>query len=213
MKAVKGIIVELQNKVLTYNGVAINYDFITKTATTASLIGLEIVSDFDAPLWCPDRGVVVHSDDEEILVGDLVILEYFAVVRKLGTSIERHQKSPHDIYEVVDGKVHIPIRTKGENYVYAVFRNGEFIPYNGFEVVEVIKEKDNAKIYTMHLNRQTQKLSEDYATDRCRVMYGEYKGMTCIFNPSYLLGEAQKSIIDGREVRFIQKEYVLAQLN
>lgn len=215
MKAFKGIIVELENKHLAYNGVELDYNYMTKTATTEVFKeGVGITSDYNSPLYCPDRGVVVDSDDPQILVGDIVILEYFVVAKKLGTFIEMHQKDPHNEFEIVGNKIRIPVKTRGtpETYVYGIFRDGMFVPYNDFNIVRVVQKKDEKKVYTMHMNKHTQQISEFYDTMYCEVMYGEYAGMTCIFTPAYLLGEAQKSVIDDVEVRFIQGEYLLCEV-
>ena len=215
MRSIKGIIVELAPKRLAYNGVELEYDFINKTAKTKVFSDISIASDYNSPLWCPDSGIVVESDDPQILVGDTVILEYFAVVRKLGKSIERYQQAPDAIFEEVNGRVRIPVQTRNtsENYVYAIFRNGEFVPYNDFEIVELIADKVSDKVYTLRFDKAKQSYVQNDVITKCKVLYGQYAGMTCIFNPDYLLGEAQKSIIDGKEVRFIQSDYIIAQLN
>jgi len=215
LKAIKGIIVQLENKHLCYNGVAMTYDFIGKTATTTVFSGISIASDYNSPLWCPDRGIVVDSDDPKILVGDTVILDYFCVVRKLGQKIEEFQERPESVYEQIDGKIRIPIRTRQtpENYVYAIFRNGEFVPYNNFCIVELIEEKVSDKIYTVRFDKVSQQYVQSDVITKCTVLFGEYAGMTCIFNPAFLLGQAQQSLIDGIPVYFIQKDYILASLN
>lgn len=214
MKAVHGIIVQLENKRLSYNGIDIEYNFITKESKTATFSNLSMVSDFNSPLFAPDRGVVTDSDDPKILIGDTVIMDYFAVVRKLGASIELHQERPESVYEMVDGKIHIPVRTRQtpEQYVYAIFRNGNFVEYNSFQIIQPIVEQSSALIHTMQFDKVSQQLVENAAVNKCVVVHGEYAGMTCIFNPNYLLGQAQQTLIDGVQVRFIQKEFLLAEV-
>ena len=214
MKAVHGVIVELENKRLSYNGVEMEYNFITKEAKTQSFSNLSMVSDYNSPLFCPDRGIVIDSDDPNILIGDTVILDYFAVVRKLGERIEEFQEKPQAVYEEVNGKIRIPVKTRQtpENYIYGIFRNGKFVQYNDFNIVTLIEEKVSGTIHTMIFDRVSQKLVENAVVNKAKVLYGEYAGMTCIFKPEYLLGEAQHTIINGEEVRFIQKEYVIAEI-
>jgi hypothetical protein len=214
-KAIKGIIVQLENKHLCYNGVNIEYDFINKTAKTNVFTDIAIASDYNSPLWCPDRGLVVDSDDPKILVGDIVILDFFAVVRKLGEKIEQFQQATNSIYEIIDGKIRIPVKTRQtpENYVYGIFRNGEFVSYNNFEIVELVKEEVSSKIFTMRFDKLSQTYEACDTITKCTVLFGQYAGMKCIFNPAFLLGEAQHTLIDGKEVRFIQSDYILASLN
>lgn len=214
MKTVKGITVELINKRLNYSGVDLEYDFVKKSATTGIFSSIAIASDYNAPLFCPDRAIVIESDDPKILVGDIVILDYYVVARKLGGSIEEFQDHPNAMFEIVDGKVIIPVKTirSGEQYVYAIFREGQFVEYNGFQIITPIKEKITDKIYAVRFDKVSQKYVETQAENHCTVLYGEYAGMTCVFRPEYLLGEAQHSLINGVEVRFIQKEYLLAEV-
>ena len=215
MKYLNSITVELQNKVLAYNGVNMEYDFIAKTATTTSFPdGLELPSDYSSPLFAPDRGIVIESDDPAILIGDLVILEYYVVCKKLGTSIEMYQNDPHNEKEVVDGKVRIHVRTRNfaENYVYAVFRNGEWVPYKDWNIVVPVEDKHESELVAIRFDKVSQQLTEVVETNKCKVLYGEFAGKVCLYDNSFILGEAQKSIIDNQEVRFINSEYLFAEV-
>jgi hypothetical protein len=213
MKPIHGFLVELENKKLCYNGIPLEYDFIKKASITASFKeGLAMPSDYDSPLLAPDRGLFINSSDPDFQEGDQVILEYFAVIKKLGTSIEEFQKDPHDIHEMVDGKVRIPVNTRIEQYVYAIFRNGEFIPYKNWCIVELIEEPKTGKLHLLTLDKKTEKYVEQAETKKCRILYGENPGMICLYDEHYLLGQAQRSVIDGVEVRFIQEQYLLAEV-
>ena len=214
-KAVKGIIVKLQNKQLEYSGVKMEYDFVHKTAKTNVFSSISMVSDYNSPLFCPDRGLVTSSDDPNIHVGDLVILDFFAVVRKLGQQIEQFQQAPNSIYEEINGEIYIPVRTVGtpDNYVYGIFRDGKFVQYNDFCIIETISEQVSDKVHTVRFDKVSQQYVENDTVTKCIVLHGTYEGMTCIFNPAYLLGQAQQSLIDGKVVYFIQSEYILASLN
>ena len=215
MKTIKGITVELLNKHLSYSGVDMIYDFVKKSATTGTFSDLAIASDYNSPLFCPDSGIVVESDDTEILIGDTVILDFYAVVRKLGGSIETFQDHPEAIYDIVDGKVRIPVKTRStiENYVYAIFREDKFVQYNNWNIVSLIEEKVSEKVHTVRFDKVSQKYQENDTVNKCKVLYGTYEGMTCIFNPSFLLGQAQQTLVDGKVVYFIQTEYILASYN
>lgn len=215
MKSVQGIIVQLENKRLSYNGIDVEYNFITKEAKTPTFSNLSMVSDFNSPLFAPDRGIVTDSDDPQILVGDTVIMDYYAIVRKLGASIEWAQERPESVYEMVDGKVCIPVKTRQtiENYVYAIFRDGKFIQYNDWNIVELIEEKVSDKIHTVRFDKVSQQYEDNAVVTKCKVLHGTYEGMTCIFNPGFLLGQAQQSLLDGKVVYFIQTEYILASYN
>lgn len=216
MKAVKGIVVELKNKVLDYNGIAMEYDFVNKVAKTLTFKeGIALPSDYDSPNFTPDRGIVVDSDDPQIEVGDEVVLDYFATVKKLGRSIEQFQKDPHDIHFEDGGKVLIPVKTRmGENYVYGMFRDGEFVQYDDWCIVRVITEK-RVESSLILISKDGERLTDEVYTNECVVLHGstELVGKRFIYDARYLLGRAQRSLVGGALVHFIQEEHLLCEVS